>query len=82
MSRLVPVEEVDKSQINIVRSYVIYSMVPVVAVRTRISADHDRNIARRHDMQMYDRLDPRETIAIGAEERRCAFIMAAVSERV
>jgi hypothetical protein len=80
VSCLIPVEEVDKSQINIVRPYAIYRVVPVVAVRTRISTDQDRNIAQWHHMQMCDRLDPGETIPIGSQERRRAFIMAAVSK--
>jgi hypothetical protein len=80
LSGFVPVEEVYKSQINIVRTYAIYSMVPIGTVRTRVSADHNRNSTQGHDMKMCDGLDPRETIPIGGQEYRRTVVMTTVSQ--
>jgi hypothetical protein len=56
--RLIEVKEIDKSEIYIVRSDAIYGMVPVTTMRSWNSADHNRNICNRHNVQMQDGLNP------------------------
>ena len=80
VSGLVEVKEIDKLQVQIVWTHAVDSVVPLATMWCCVSTNHNGNVRNRHNVEMDDRLDPRETISIRGQKRSCALVMATVSE--
>jgi hypothetical protein len=80
VSGLVEVKEIDKSQVHIVWTHAFDRLVPIATMWCCVSTNHNGNVRHRHNVEMDDRLDPRETIPIRGQKRSCALVMATVSE--
>src|SRR5215471_13297084 len=80
VSGLVEVKEINKPQVQIIWTHAFDSVVPIATMWRCVSTNHNGNVCNRHNVEMDDRLDPRETIPIRGQKRSCALVVATVSE--
>src|SRR5215468_7847811 len=67
VSGLVEVKEIDKPHVYIVWTHAFDTVVPIATMWCCVSTNHSGNVRHRHNVEMDDRLDPRETIPIRAK---------------